>query len=190
MGHHHHHHTTSATGWILWASLVVTLGFTAFEVYAGLHAGSLALLSDAGHNFTDAIALLLAAIGLYFQSRPADQVKTFGYQRAGVIAAFINAVTLIVISLYIFWEAISRLLHPQAVDDKLMFWVALLALVVNGGIMLALNRGRKGDLMCARRSFICWATRSAPALLFSAPSRFATRAGPISIPFSRSPWVV
>ncbi len=143
---HHHHHATSATGWILWASLVITLSFTAFEVYAGLRAGSLALLSDAGHNFTDAIALLLAAIGLYFQSRPADRVKTFGYQRAGVIAAFINAVTLIVISLYIFWEAITRLLHPQAVDDKLMFWVALLALVVNGSIMLALNRGQKGDL--------------------------------------------
>lgn len=146
MGHHRHHHTTTATGWILWTSLVVTLCFTAFEVYAGIHAGSLALLSDAGHNFTDAIALLLAAIGLYFQSRPADQVKTFGYQRAGVIAAFINAVTLIVISLYIFWEAITRLIHPQAVDDKLMFWVALLALIVNGSIMLALNRGQKGDL--------------------------------------------
>ena len=146
MGHHHHHHTTTATGWILWASLVVTLSFTAFEVYAGLRAGSLALLSDAGHNFTDAVALLLAAIGLYFQTRPADHTKTFGYQRAGVIAAFINAVTLIVISLYIFWEAVTRLMHPQPVDDKLMFWVALLALVVNGSIMLALNRGQKGDL--------------------------------------------
>jgi cobalt-zinc-cadmium efflux system protein len=111
------------------------------------------LLSDAGHNFTDAVALLLAAIGLYFQTRPADQVKTFGYQRAGVIAAFINAVTLIVISLYIFWEAITRLMHPQNVNDKLMFWVALLALVVNGAIMLALNRGQKGDLN-VRAAFI------------------------------------
>ena len=111
-----------------------------------MRAGSLALLSDAGHNFTDAVALLLAAIGLYFQTRPADHTKTFGYQRAGVVAAFINAVTLIVISLYIFWEAISRLMHPQAVDERLMFWVALLALVVNGSIMLALNRGQKGDL--------------------------------------------
>jgi len=146
VGHNHHHHHTTATGWILWASLTITLAFTAFEVYAGLHAGSLALLSDAGHNFTDAIALLLAAIGLYFQTRPADQVKTFGYQRAGVVAAFINAVTLIVVSIYIFWEAITRLIHPQAVDDRLMFWVALLALVVNGSIMLALNRSQKGDL--------------------------------------------
>ena len=151
MAGHHHHHTP--TGGILWASLVVTLAFTGFEVFAGLRAGSLALLSDAGHNFTDALALLLAAVGLYFQTRPADQVKTFGYQRAGVIAAFVNAITLMVIALYIFWEAVSRLLHPQAVDDRLMFWVAVLALVVNGGIMLALNRSQKGDLN-VRAAFI------------------------------------
>jgi cobalt-zinc-cadmium efflux system protein len=143
VGHHHHH---TGTGRILYASLVVTLAFTGFEVFEGIRAGSLALLSDAGHNFTDAIALLLAAIGVYFQGKPADQIKTFGYQRAGVIAAFVNAVTLIVISLYIFWEAISRLMHPQAVDDTTMFWVAVLALVMNGGIMLALNRSQKGDL--------------------------------------------
>jgi cobalt-zinc-cadmium efflux system protein len=143
VGHHHHH---IATGRILYASLFVTLAFTAFEVYEGMRAGSLALLSDAGHNFTDAIALLLAAIGLYFQGKPADQIKTFGYQRAGVVTAFVNAVTLIVISLYIFWEAITRLMHPQAVDDKTMFWVAALALAMNGGIMLSLNRSQKGDL--------------------------------------------
>ena len=149
----HHHHTYTATSGVLWASLVVTLAFTAFEVFAGLRAGSLALLSDAGHNFTDAIALLLAAIGIYFQGKPADQFKTFGYQRAGVVAAFINAVTLIVISFYIFWEAVARLIHPQAVNDRLMFWVAVLALVMNGGIMLALNRSQKGDLN-VRAAFI------------------------------------
>ena len=63
------------------------------ETIAGFRAGSLALLSDAGHNFTDAFALLLAAIGFYLQSRPGDQIKTFGYQRAGVLVAFINAMT-------------------------------------------------------------------------------------------------
>jgi cobalt-zinc-cadmium efflux system protein len=151
VGRHHHHQT--ATGWILQASLVVTLAFTAFEVYSGIRAGSLALLSDAGHNFTDAIALLLAAIGVYFQGKPADHVKTFGYERAGVVAAFVNAATLIIISLFIFWEAIVRLLHPQAVDDRTMLWVAALALVMNGAIMLALNRGQKGDLN-VRAAFI------------------------------------
>ena len=145
MGRHHHHHATG-TGWILRASLIATLAFTAFEVYAGLRSGSLALLSDAGHNFTDALALLLAAIGLYLNGKPADQHKTFGYQRAGVIAAFLNAATLVLVSVYIFWEAVTRLIHPQVVDDKMMFWVALLALVLNGSIMLGLNRSQKGDL--------------------------------------------
>jgi cobalt-zinc-cadmium efflux system protein len=143
LAHHHHAH---GTGWILRISLIATLAFTAFEIYAGLRAGSLALLSDAGHNFTDALALLLAAIGLYLQGRPADHVKTYGYQRAGVITAFLNAATLIVISLFIFWEAGSRLLHPQRVDDRMMLWVAAAALILNGAIMLALHRGQKGDI--------------------------------------------
>lgn len=145
MAHHHHHHA-HATGWILRVSLAATLAFTAFEVYAGFRAGSLALLSDAGHNFTDALALLLAAVGLYLQSKPANDVKTYGYQRAGVIAAFLNAATLIVISLIIFWEAGARIVHPQAVNDRMMLWVAAAALVLNGAIMLALRQGQKGDI--------------------------------------------
>jgi cobalt-zinc-cadmium efflux system protein len=145
LSHHHHHHATG-TGWILRASLAATLAFTALEVYAGLRSGSLALLSDAGHNFTDALALLLAAVGLYLQSKPANQNKTYGYQRAGVIAAFLNAATLIVISLIIFWEAIGRMLHPQPVNEQTMIWVAAIALVMNGAIMLALHRGQKGDI--------------------------------------------
>jgi cobalt-zinc-cadmium efflux system protein len=144
LGHHHHH--AHGTGWVLRVSLVATLGFTALEIYAGLHSGSLALLSDAGHNFTDALALLLAAIGVYLQERPANHSKTYGYQRAGVIAAFLNAVTLLAISLVIFWEAISRILHPQPVEENVMLWVAVAALLLNGGIMLALNSGKKNDI--------------------------------------------
>ena len=143
MGHHHH---AEHAGWILRISLIATLAFTAFEVFAGFHAHSLALLSDAGHNFTDALALLLAAIGVYLQGKPANQIKTYGYQRAGVIAAFLNASTLIVISVAIFWEAASRFLHPENVNDRMMIWVAALALVPNGGIVLALHRGQKGDI--------------------------------------------
>jgi cobalt-zinc-cadmium efflux system protein len=145
LGHHHHDHS-SATGWILRVSLAATLAFTIFEIYAGLRSHSLALLSDAGHNFTDALALLLAAVGYYLQGKPADHVKTFGYQRAGVIAAFLNAATLIVIALVIFWEAISRLIHPQPVDERMMIWVAAGALVLNGAIMFGLNTGSRSDL--------------------------------------------
>ena len=139
MAHHHH---TRATGWILQASLAATLAFTAFEVFAGLKAHSLALLSDAGHNFTDALALLLAAIGVYLQGKPANESKTFGYGRAGVIAAFVNAATLVFISLVIFWEAIGRLLHPEPLNDRIMMWVAIAALILNGAIVVALNRGQ------------------------------------------------
>ena len=145
MGHHHHHHQVK-TGWILQVSLAATLLFTGFEVFAGLRAHSLALLSDAGHNFTDALALLLAAIGLYLQGKPANQVKTYGYQRAGVIAAFLNATTLVVIAIVIFWEAVTRILHPEPINDRLMLWVAAAALALNASIVLALNSGRKGDI--------------------------------------------
>ena len=143
---HHHHDRSQNTGWILRLSLAATLAFTAFEVVAGFRSHSLALLSDAGHNFTDALALLLAAVGLYLQGKPADHIKTYGYQRAGVIAAFLNAATLILISLIIFWEAISRFLHPEPVNDRMMMWVAAAALILNGAIVIALHRGRQGDL--------------------------------------------
>jgi cobalt-zinc-cadmium efflux system protein len=127
-------------------SLIATLAFTAFEVFAGVRSHSLALLSDAGHNFTDALALLLAAVGLYLQGRPANDVKTYGYQRAGVIAAFLNASTLIVISLFIFWEAVARIIHPESVNDRTMMWVAAGALALNGAIMIALHRDQRGDI--------------------------------------------
>ncbi len=145
MAHHHHHHV-HGTGWVLRASLVATLAFTVIEVYAGFRSGSLALLSDADHNFTDALALLLAAIGVYLQGKPANETKTYGYQRAGVVTAFLNACTLVIISLVIFWQAIARLLHPQPVEAGVMLWVAAGALVLNGSIMLGLYRSQKGDI--------------------------------------------
>ena len=143
---HHHHHPSQNTGWILRFSLAATIAFTAFEVVAGFRSHSLALLSDAGHNFTDALALLLAAVGLYLQGKPANHIKTYGYQRAGVITAFLNAATLIVISLFISWEAIRRFVHPEPVNDRVMVWVAAAALILNGAIVIALHRGRHGDL--------------------------------------------
>jgi len=143
---HHHHHHASGTSWVLRISLLATLAFTAFEVWAGLRSHSLSLLSDAGHNFTDAIALLLAAVGVYLQDKPADQSKTYGYGRAGVLAAFVNAATLLVISVIIVWEAIERLMHPEPLNDRTMLWVALAALLLNTAIVIALNRGQKGDI--------------------------------------------
>ncbi len=142
----HTHNHARGTGWVLQLSLAATLAITVFEVWAGLRAHSLAILSDAGHNLTDGLALLLAAIGLYLQEKPADQARTYGYQRAGVVAAFVNALTLVILSLFIFWEAGERFVKPQQVNDEWMMIVAVAALIVNGAIMAGLSRGQKHDL--------------------------------------------
>jgi len=113
---------------------------------AGIEAHSLALLSDAGHNFTDALALLLAWVGFVLQSRPADENKTYGYQRAGVLSAFVNALTLLALSVWIFYESVLRLRNPQPVRAGVMMWVAALGVVLNGGIMWALRAARRHDL--------------------------------------------
>jgi cobalt-zinc-cadmium efflux system protein len=146
VGHHHHHgHSHGSTGKVLFVSLALTAAFVVFEAWAGFRAGSLALLSDAGHNFTDALALLLAAIGFYLQSRPGDHVKTYGYQRAGVLAAFVNALTLAGLSSYIFWEGYQRLIHPQPVSESIMMTVAAFGLVMNLAIVWGLG-GHGSDL--------------------------------------------
>lgn len=141
--HHHHHH---GTGKILNWSAFATIVFVVIEIVAGIRAGSLALISDAGHNFTDALSLVLAALGVYLQAKPADSVKTFGYHRAGVLTAFANALTLGGVSIFIFFEAVQRLLHPQHVEEGIMIYVAGAALVLNGAVMWGLHRDKDHDL--------------------------------------------
>jgi cobalt-zinc-cadmium efflux system protein len=119
---------------VLRFSLAATLAYVALTFFAGLRAHSLALLSEAGHNVSDFLALLLSFAAVYFQTRPADPSRTFGYQRAGVLAAFINAATLTVISVWIGIEAIHRLSTPVAVQPRLMMIVAAAGVVMNGVI--------------------------------------------------------
>jgi cobalt-zinc-cadmium efflux system protein len=139
VAHSHHHHPQS-TGRVLFWSLGLTAAFVVLEAEAGIRAHSLALLSDAGHNFTDAFALLLAAIGFYFQSRPANHVKTYGYQRAGVLAAFVNAITLVALAGVLFYESYQRLLHPRPVSESTMIVVAAIGVAMNLGIVWGLGR--------------------------------------------------
>jgi cobalt-zinc-cadmium efflux system protein len=127
-------------------SLMATALIVALEVAAGIQARSLALLSDAGHNATDALALLLAWFGFKLQSKPADEVKTFGYHRAGVLSAFVNALTLVALSLWIFYESYLRLRNPEPVGEVVMLVVASAGLVVNAGVMLGLRAASKHDL--------------------------------------------
>src|ERR1700748_1162408 len=124
----------SRTQSVLRVSLGVTLIYVVVTFVAGLRAHSLAPLSEAGHNASDFLALLLSFVAVYFQTRPADNSKTFGYQRAGVLAAFVNAATLVIISIWIGIEAIHRLSARVAVQPKLMMWVAAAGVVMNGVI--------------------------------------------------------
>ena len=126
---------------MLFISLAVTAAFVVLETIAGFRAHSLALLSDAGHNLTDAFAILLAAIGFYLQSRPADHKKTYGYQRAGVLAAFVNALTLIVLAGVLFYESYQRLIHPQAVATSTMMVIAGIGLAMNLAIVAGIGGG-------------------------------------------------
>jgi cobalt-zinc-cadmium efflux system protein len=140
---HAHAH---ATGTVLRWSLLATVVFVAVEVFSGIRAHSLALLSDAGHNFTDALALLLACFGVYLEGKPADEVKTYGYHRAGVLAAFVNALTLVLLAVWIFWESYHRLRAPEPVAENVMVVVAGLGLLLNGGIMWGLRAARRHDI--------------------------------------------
>jgi cobalt-zinc-cadmium efflux system protein len=124
----------SRTTLVLRISLAATLAYVVVTFVAGLRAHSLALLGEAGHNLSDFFALLLSFAAVYFQSRPADQSRTFGYQRAGVLAAFVNAGMLIVISLWIAVEAIHRLNFPVAVQPRIMIIVAAAGVAMNGAI--------------------------------------------------------
>ena len=154
MGGHHHAHFHAlhvhdphahGRGKILIGSLVLTLVFVAAEAVAGWWSGSLALLSDAGHNFTDAFGLLLAATAFYLGTRPGDSVKTFGYQRSGVLAAFLNALMLVGFSAFLIWESYQRLLAPEPVNESIMLWMAAIGLVVNVVIAWGLG-GHRHDL--------------------------------------------
>src|ERR1700757_4523503 len=109
---------------VLKISLAVTLGYIVLLVVAGIRAHSLALLSEAGHNLSDFLALLLSLVAVYFQSRPASSTKTYGYHPAGVLAARVNASSLVAVSGFIFYEAFRRLQHPQQVRAGVMMWVA------------------------------------------------------------------
>ena len=142
----HSHDHSHATGNVLKWSMAATFAFVAVEVFAGFQAHSLALISDAGHNFTDGLALLLAWLGVYLQSKPADETKTYGYHRAGVLTAFINALTLVLLSGWILYESVMRLRNPQPVQTGIMMGIAALGLLLNGGITWVLRQASRHDI--------------------------------------------
>ena len=134
-GEHRHSHSPAG---VLRLSTFVTLAYVVVLVFFGVRAHSLALLSEAGHNLSDVLALVLSLAAVYIQSRPASTTKTYGYQRAGVLAAFVNAGSLVVLALAIFYEAAQRLLRPAPVHAGMMMAVAGAGVVMNAAIAFAL----------------------------------------------------
>src|SRR5215813_6886137 len=116
-------HRGSHTGRLLIFSIIITIVFVVGEAIAGYFAHSLALLSDAGHNLSDALALVFSWYGLWIAQRPSTAKRTFGHHRVGILAALVNSVSLVVIALLIFWEATSRLRAPETVHSRPMIVV-------------------------------------------------------------------
>jgi cobalt-zinc-cadmium efflux system protein len=127
-------------------SLGLTATLVAVEVVAGLFANSLALLTDAAHNVTDVLALALTWWALRAAIRPAHAGKTYGYHRAGILAALVNSTTLVLIALGIFYDAYRRLLAPPEVKADVLIGVGLVAVVINLGTALLVRRGSQHDL--------------------------------------------
>ena len=125
--------------------MVFTIGLVVAEVFGGIIGRSVALLNDAVHNLSDVPALGISYLAMRWAERPADSEKTYGYHRAGTLAAFANSFVLVLLSLWLGYEAVERFRSPVQVVEEWMIWTSVAALAVNGGITLALVRGR-GDL--------------------------------------------
>ena len=127
-------------------SLFLTLVFVLIEAVAGILGNSLALLTDAAHNFTDAIALGLSWYAIRLTSQPANGRKTYGYHRAGILVALLNSTTLVLISLGIFYEAWRRFMSPPEVQSGILITVGLIAVAVNLATALLVKKGSEHDL--------------------------------------------
>ena len=131
----------SVLGW----AMAATLGLVVAEVFGGILGRSVALLNDAVHNLSDVPALGISYLAMRWAERPADSEKTYGYHRAGTLAAFTNAFVLVLLAAWLGYQAVERLRAPVEVLESWMIWTSVAALAVNGGITLALVR-RRGDL--------------------------------------------
>ncbi len=150
MPHNHSHNHLSDTRNISGKRLLITMSLNFFitiaEIIGGIFAGSLSLISDALHNFSDGIAIIISYIAVKNKEKPSNYLHTFGYKRSEILAAFINSATLIVISFYLFYEAVIRFINPVEVKGGLMITVASIGLIANVIGTLLLKKGSKDNL--------------------------------------------
>jgi len=145
MAHHHHHPTVSGKN--LFFTILLNVGITAAQLIGGFISGSLALLSDAVHNLSDVLSLIISyAANWLSRKRKQNLGQTFGYKRAEIIAAFFNAATLIVIAVVLGIEAIKRFNTPIAISSTIVIWLAIIGIAGNGFSVLLLKKDAHHNL--------------------------------------------
>jgi len=137
--HTHNHSHQKLKGRNLFISIFLNILITTAQVIGGLVSGSLSLLSDALHNFTDVISLIVSYIATVLAGKSASLHKTFGYKRAEILAAFVNAATLIIVAILLIKEAIIRFQHPHIIESGIVIWLSLLGIIANGLSVLLLK---------------------------------------------------
>lgn len=146
MSHSHQHHTGKVNENKLLLAIVLNIGITVAQVIGGFISGSLALLSDALHNFSDVISLLVSYFASKLSRKQASTNKTFGYKRAEILAAFINASTLIIIAVLLIIESIKRFNNPEEINSNLVIWLSALAIAFNGFSVLLLKSSAEKNI--------------------------------------------
>lgn len=139
-GDHHHHGHKELKGRNLFISIFLNTVITIAQVIGGLISGSLSLLSDALHNFSDVLSLLISYIATVLSKKEASVNRTFGYKRAEIIAAFVNSASLIIVALFLVVEAVKRFFEPREIESDLVIWLSLLGILANGFSVLLLRR--------------------------------------------------
>ena len=181
MGHHSHQHgvETGKEGRLI-VSIILNFVITVVQVIGGMVSGSLALLSDALHNFSDALSLVVSLIAVRLAKRANTEIRTFGYNRAEILAALFNAVMLIIVSFFLFKESIHRFSNPKHVDCLLMIIVAGIGLIMNISSAVLLKKDAHDDMNM----------RSAYLHLFSdAMSSAAVMAGGFCMLLFKTYWI-
>ncbi|MDN3723068.1 cation diffusion facilitator family transporter [Aequorivita sp. SDUM287046] len=142
----HGHSHPDLKGRKLLLSIFLNIGITVAQAIGGVVSGSLSLLSDALHNFSDVLSLIVSYIADRYSKKDASVTKTFGYKRAEIIAAFVNSATLIVVAIYLIYEAILRFFDPQPIESSLVIWLAILGILFNGFSVLLLYKDSKSNM--------------------------------------------
>ena len=144
--HTHNHSHNDLKGRNLFISILLNILITASQVIGGVVSGSLALLSDALHNFSDVLSLAVSYIANKLSKKEASIHRTFGYKRAEILAAFINASTLIIVAVLLIIEAIKRFQNPKEIESNLVIWLSLLGIIANGLSVLLLKKDSEANM--------------------------------------------